>query len=484
MKKIFMTALVALTALTVTTALTSCSDSDNNSALVVNAGETSVSINRLGGSIEIPVKADGQWTAEVEEPTDGDVPFAECLVASGNGDYTLLLNVDYFNPLEQKQERTAKLIVRSGDKTQTINIRQYIGLKDGETAPNAETNPNSNTSPYYDLWFNKGLGAGVDPLTGNLTSPVVNIFGIKKAMADGAEEYGMLLRQTPHTNAANEVLRLDTLEQGEVGLEAHASISVSYLKFKLQINVDYKNTGKQLVNVKNYQAVQKLVFLDSYLDNMTISNQLFDDPKCNSGVTKNMFTVGFRGWYKRITQTTDKAERLEYIKKLIQGYGPAYVVGAQLGGDLFCAMRYDSIMAVDSFSVGGKLAVELALGPVQIGADVSVDYMRNATNLWSSSHHYARCSGGDQKAITELAAIVNQIEPNPALVRQLGETWAHSIVSSNDDNDNTALVSISYVPIWDLFPSDISNEIKAYVKEYYKGKTLGIDLSLLGLDMN
>ena len=478
MKTFMMKSTILAMAMTVTAAFTACSDDDNETSLIVNNNETTVSINRLGGSIEIPITANGEWTAEVTEENDDAESFAACLVEAGNGDAKLQLNVDYFNPKQQKQERTANLVVKCGDKTQTIRIRQYIGLKDGETAPNADV------TPYFDLWFSKGLGCGLDPLTGDMTSPVLNIYGIQKAINDGGAAYKGLLRQTVHTNAANEVIRLDTLEDNMVGLTAQASIEVSYLKFKLKIGVKYENTDSQLVNIKNYQAVQKLVFLDSNVDNMTISALLDDDQKIAKGETKNMFTAGFQSYYKKITQATDSAKRQGYIKKLIQGYGPVYVTGAELGGDLFVSMRYDSIMAKNNFAVGGKLDLELALGPVNIDANVHVDYKRNGRDLWSSSHHYAKCSGGDQKAITELAALVNQVQPNPDLVKQLGQTWAKSIISSNDVDDNTSLVRITYVPIWNLFPDDIADEIQAYALKYYQGKELGINPAVLGFVTN
>ena len=264
MKKLMMKSAIFAIAMTVAAAFTACSDDKEETSLIVNNNETSVSINRLGGSIEIPITANGSWTAEVTEDSDENL-WACAMVDEGNGDAKLQVNVDYFNPKLQKQERTADLVVKCGDKTQTIRIRQYIGLKDGETAPNADV------TPYFDLWFSKGLGCGLDPLTGDMTSPVLNIYGIQKAINDGGAAYKGLLRQTVHTNAANEVIRLDTLEDNMVGLTAQASIEVSYLKFKLKIGVKYENTDSQLVNIKNYQAVQKLVFLDSNVDNMTIS---------------------------------------------------------------------------------------------------------------------------------------------------------------------------------------------------------------------
>lgn len=461
---------VLLMAMTLATVLTGCkSDNNGESTFTVNNNETTVNINRLGGSVEIPISASGTWTAEVPEDQNGNV-WAAPEVGSGTGNGKLLLMVDYFDPNEQLQERTANLVVKSGDKTQTIKIRQYIGLRDGETASNDET------TPYYDLWFNKGLGCGLNPLTGKMTSPVLNIYGIKKAMHDGGSDFASLLRQTVNPNAANDVIQLDTLEDNEVGLRAQCSIEVSYLTFKLKIGVEYGDTARQMVNVKNYQAQQKLVFLESSVDNMTIQGLLEDDPEFKKGETKNMFTIGFRNIYKKINAAGNAAKRAPYIKKLIDGYGPVYVTDAELGGNLFVAMRFDSIWVNNSFAVGGNLDLALTLGPVNIDVGVDVKYSREGTDIWSNSHHYATCAGGDQQAIAKLAELTNQSKPNPDLVKTVASQWAHSIVCSDNENDNTALIKITCVPIWELFPEDIAEEIKDYTKKIYEGKTLGINL--------
>jgi len=462
---------ILVMAMTVAAAFTACSDDDKDeTTLVVNNSETTVSINRLGGSIEIPITASGDWTAEVPGDKDG-IQWAGVMVGEGSGDAKLQVNVDYLDPKTQQQERTTNLVVKCGDKTQTIRIRQYIGLKEGETAPNADT------QPYFDLWFSKGIGSGLNPLTGDMTSPVLNVYGLKKAMQDGGAAYATLLRQTTHMNAANDVLQLDTLEDNKVGLTAKASVEVSYLKFKLKIGVEYKNTDQQVNNVKDYQAEQKLVFLDSYVDNMTVQSLVDLDPMIERGNTKNMFSIGFQGIYRRIitaSKNNDEEELDYYIQKLIAGYGPVYITGAELGGSLFVAMRFDSVMVKNNFAVGGNLDLELALGPVNIKAGVKVDYSRNGTDIWSNSHHYANCSGGDQQAISQLASLINMSKPDPDRVKELGTVWAKSIISSDDEKDNTTLVKITYEPIWSLFPYKIAKKIKAYVTSYYKGKTLGI----------
>lgn len=466
MKKLMMKSAILAMAMTVAAAFTACSDDKDEATLVVNNNETTVSINRLGGSIEIPINASGDWTAEVTKVKEG-LDWAAANVENGK----LSVEVDYFNPNDQKQERTTDLVVKCGDKTQTVRIRQYIGLKDGETVANSES------QPYYDLWFNKGIGSGVDPLTGEQKSSVLNLKGIKKAQADGREPFSTLFRQTTFMNATNDVKMIDTLENNTVKLAAGASIEVSFLKFKLKVNVKYSNEDLQLNDVKTYNAEQKVVFLESATDVMTVRSLLLADPKITKGETKNMVSIGFQNLYRDITNASEKndEEELKYcIEDLIDGYGPVFITGAELGGSLFTSMRYDSLMMANNFDVKGDLAVKLALSAITIEGSAEVDYGRHGKDIWVNSQHYSTCSGGDQEAITKLTGLIGSREPDPKAVEEVGKAWAKSIISSNDEKDNTTLVKITYTPIWNLFPRKIANKIKTYVVDHYKGKKIGI----------
>ena len=143
MQKIFYLMAVAIVALS----FSACTDDDSlSSNLVINNGDTEVAINRLGGSVEIPIKANGEWTATISGNEMDELPWSDVEQAKGNGNGAMTVNVDYFNPALQIHERKALITVKNGDKTQTITLRQYVGLKDGESADNDAT------EYYPDLW--------------------------------------------------------------------------------------------------------------------------------------------------------------------------------------------------------------------------------------------------------------------------------------------------------------------------------------------
>jgi hypothetical protein len=62
MRKYFNLMAMAIAAVT----FTACSDDETSSSnFVINNGDTEVTINRLGGSVEIPITANGEWTATI-----------------------------------------------------------------------------------------------------------------------------------------------------------------------------------------------------------------------------------------------------------------------------------------------------------------------------------------------------------------------------------------------------------------------------------
>ena len=69
-------------------------------------------------------------------------------------------------------------------------------------------------------------------------------------------------------------------------------------------------------------------------------------------------------------------------------------------------------------------------------------------------------------------AAISVPEPDDDLLRDAASKWIDSIVSCDNENDNTAVVSIAYTPIWTLFPSSIARKIKALAVEKYKDKNI------------
>ena len=479
--------------------MTSCSDNENLSeaspAAVINDQLNEVSINRLGGYIDVPVMANGNWTAEVKSNTKH--AWACVTKKEGNGATRLQVIVDPLSPRLQIQERSAEIIIKSDEGEKVVRLRQYVGLKPGETAANDDS------EVFYDVWFSKGLGAGFDPITGTQTGAMIlNMQGIQQLATENPTLYRGLVRQTSNVNARDEVELVDTLEDNTVQLKAGGHLDVQWSKFKLGIDINYDNTGMQLNNVKTYNTEQKMVFLKASVDASPVKNLYSKDATLQGELAMNMMSVGFRDHYINIMDAFNEKddELFEYeVEDMIGHFGCVMVNSADLGGSLFISMKYDSLNIANAYTVGGKASGKLDLGSFQINASADVTYSRTGTDIWTQTHHYIACTGGGKDELASLTALLRQKQPAPEEANKAIVDWKKSILSivenSSDGKvvtidgkdgskkDNTAIISFNFIPIWNLFPAKVAIKMKRAVQAYYQrlGKKTCIDLSNYGI---
>ena len=72
-------------------------------------------------------------------------------------------------------------------------------------------------------------------------------------------------------------------------------------------------------------------------------------------------------------------------------------------------------------------------------------------------------------------------QPDTEALTNAAQKWMKSIKSSNDKNDNTAIISVQYTGIWNLFPFYVADDIKDYILNYYEGKKLCVNLDDMGI---
>lgn len=459
-----------LPVLSILITLPSCGDTDE-ARLLVNEGRDEIGICRLGGSVDVPVEADGRWLVTVEGTPDDVFPeWLDVERNEGNGPGTFTIDIDYFSPMAQKHERTADIVIRDGERKKKLRVRQYIGLNDGETVDNAST------EPFADLWSFKGIGAGFNILTGKQSyNMVLNPGGLIALASSGDPDYATLFRQTVHPDSKNHVIFTDTLEINDSRLGATCDLDVRYAAFRLNLNVAYSNSGQQIHNKKTYNASQSVVFLSSYTDVSTIQAMLEEDPDFREQPTRQIVSNGFRATYRKVIKAYEEGDEEDFgevVKDMLDGFGAAFITGADLGGSLFVSMRCDSVLMEDKYSVGGELTAGILLGGISISASVSATHSRFGKEIWKNSEHYVSASGGDKAALNSLLAAISVAEPDEGLLRKASGQWIDSIVSSDDVSDNTSAVRVSYSPVWILFPPDVARKIRQYAIEYYKDKRI------------
>ncbi len=478
MKKFFY--LMAMTIVAV--AFTACTDDETSSNLMINNGATEVTINRLGGSVEIPITANGEWTATISGNEMDELLWSDVEQAKGNGNGVLTVDVDYLNPALQMHERKAQITVKSGDKTQTITLRQYIGIKDGESAPN------DGTEYYPDLWHGKGIGKGLNPLTGDMSPNfVLNIKNVINLAKD--EDYSTLFTQETRPGMTADVLLQDTLRDNLDSLGVHCMINVKFAKFTLGLEVDYKNKGQQVEHQAIYTGSQDLEYLyasTSSSDIAALLEEEWDEENnkwvSNADKSKKVVSPGFRSAWANVMKNKDNdAEFTKAVNKMISQFGPVFVDGATLGGSVFTAIEYDSLSVEDNFKVNGKITARVALAAIQINGQIDAGYSKEGTDIWQNSHFYCAISGGAQSSYSKLLEQMNSNTPDRTALRDAAKEWMETIRNSNDNNDNTAVISVEYTGIWNLFPWDVADKIKDVVLDYYKDKKTCISIDDMGV---
>ena len=447
--------------------LSSCSDSDDTTSIIVNKGDKEACINRLGGNINIPIESNGNWKASLDD--QGKLKWVGIKgAAEGKGSGSISLSVDYLNPKKQIQERTANLVLECDGKKEIVKLRQYMGLEEGESAEN------DNNQPFTDLWFNKGIGSGYNILTGEQTETVFNVEALKKYLAQNQTAKDQI-----------KVAISDTLDEDTASLKVDCKLSVKYGTFKMNLNVNYDNKGYQLSNVKTYNSEQSVTFLSSDFKGMSTLRHNLE--KNVSGL-EDQVQVGFLDVYNSIVdsyntgnKTGNKEEFKENVEYLYETIGPVVITGADLGGSIFFSMRYDSLAMEENFKVHGDLDATLALAAVTIKGGVAVDYAKKGMEIWNNSQHYITASGGNSATLASLTKLMTEQEPNLDDIQEAAGQWINSITSASDQTDNTSLINIRYQGIWNLFPYKMSREMKEIAREYYKGKRTCINLASIGI---
>lgn len=444
--------------------LSSCSDSDDTTSIIVNNGDKEACINRLGGNINIPIESNGNWKASLDD-VQGKLKWVGIKgAAEGKGSGSISLSVDYLNPKKQIQERTANLVLECDGKKEIVKLRQYIGLKEGESAEN------DNAQPFTDLWFNKGVGSGYNILTGEQTETIFNVEELKKYLAQNQTAKDQI-----------KVALSDTLDEDTASLKVDCKLSVKYGTFKLNLNVNYDNKGYQLSNVKTYNSEQSVTFLSSNFKGMSTLRHNLE--KKVSGL-EDQVEVGFLDVYDLIVdsyKTGNKEEFKENVEYLYETIGPVVITGADLGGSIFFSMRYDSLAMEENFKVHGDLDAKLMLAGVTIQGGVAVDYAKKGMQIWNASQHFITASGGNSATLASLTKLMTEKEPNLNSIQAAADKWINSITSASDQTDNTSLINIRYQGIWNLFPFKMSKEMKEIAREYYKDKKTCINLASIGI---
>ena len=460
-----------------------CTNDVKEDEFVINNGEPEVTINRLGGSVEIPVTTPGEWEASIVKGKDSR-SWCNLEKTHGTASDKIIVNVDYFSLKYQKQDRTVSIVVGSGKDSKTVVLRQYIGLTDGETVSNDESDNN-----YPDLWHGKGVGKGLEATTGDpSTEFVVNIKNVIEYSKQ--TDYATLFSQTKEPGMTVGAVWSDTLEDNMDSLRVDMTINVKFAKFKLGIKGTYKNYGAIVEHASTYNGSQDLAFLTSTLSVSDLRHYLSEDwdeatNDWKAGkdlMSHKLISSGFLDCYRDIMQAQDDDEDFEgiVVDVLLDNFGAFIISGATLGGSIFTSIQYDSLAVSDNFHIDGKVTASYMQAAIDITGDVYAGYQKTGLDIWQSSNYYCEVSGGDQKAYEALLEQMEVNTPDRDKLTEAAQDWMRSITCTNEQDINAAIIKYRYTGIWNIFPSKVARKVKKIIEDHYQNQTLFVDIKSMG----
>lgn len=494
MKKNFMKSAMLLMALG--TAFVSCQD-DVVDELILGTGEDGakeVTINRIGGIIELPIVTNTEWKASL--PTDCDwVGLSDSI---GTGNHLLKIFVDYNDP-RFAEERRVDLMVTAGDQTKSIRVRQYVGITDGENAAYI-----NDSIGFNDLYLTRGLGLGVNIAptseTDLLKYPLFNKSTLDE-LAKKDAKYKNVITETSDPQLIGNVGVKDTLEKRPQKLNIEATINVAYGLFKLDIHGSYKMGKFTDANNYKFDVAYDVPRVMATADGPTLEALADDTPNANYA-----FTPGFVKARQTVITSLDKAElsddeldklasgdksawnasKLRSVRnaltKLNDNYGAFYVSRTKLGGSCTMHIECDTTALMDTTIVNGDIAASFKNGMLDVSADVKAEYSNIASVVLRKGAYAFSIRGGSAQSNQDLTLALNvdKSQINVGGINKELANWIGTVpteLTSNEALQNMAVIEMGYMPIWSLFPTEYFDIVRAWFIMKYEGKNTIIDLN-------
>lgn len=491
MKKI-----IYLMASVITMAFCACTDNKDEITLKLGQDDANeATINRIGGTLLVPVTTNGNWTATLSEDCD----WAFLVQSYGNGNAQLELDVDYLNPSVEDADRITTLSVTVGNKTQEIRIRQYVGIEDGVNEAYLDANG------FNDLYITRGLGVGFNivPTQNNLTltkSPIVDRTSLNK-LVQADDYYRSIITENTDPTTIGYAGPTENFHHDAQHLGITADIQVTYGLFKLKIAGAY--TLGQENNRQNY------TFYSSYQVprvRATLNVPDLEDIMDYDDLSKVAFTRGFMKARKQVIDRMEKesesasfetdrsllaegdpatwkkyADLASVIKNLDNKYGPFYIASTLLGGNLTMEIKCDTTTVSESTKVSGAISCAITEGLLQVKADISADYSKIATDVLKNGTYSFTVRGGSESTQTGIndAMGFDKARIDIYNIRRKINDWVESIptdLTSKEAYERIAVNEQGIAPVWGLFPIEYQRVIRGYFINVYKDKETLVDI--------
>ncbi|MBR5846775.1 MAG: BACON domain-containing protein [Bacteroidaceae bacterium] len=496
MKKNFLKSALLMMALGM--AFVSCQD-DVADELTIGTGEDGVkevTINRIGGIIELPIVTNTEWKASL--PADCDwVGLSDSI---GTGNHTLEIFVDYNDP-RFAEERRVDLVVTAGDQTKSIRVRQYVGITDGENAAYI-----SDELGFNDLYLTRGLGQGINISATKEIEMVKNPLFTKATLDALAKQnplYKDIVTETSDPQLIGQVGVKDSLSAKPEHLGVKATINVAYGLFKLDIYGEYIMGNFTERNNYKFDVSYEVPRVMATVDAPTLE-AIADE----ENTVKYAFTPGFTrarqnvinsitaaklsdDEYEKLAEcdpATWETSKMKKIKsaltQLNTNYGAVYVSQTKLGGSCTMHIECDTTAIQDTTIVSGQIKTAITVGLLKVDADVSASYSQLATSILRNGSYAFSIRGGSSDTnqnLTQSLGIdkskIDAVGINKELAKWMGTIPTE--LTSDVAKQNMSVIDMGYMPIWGMFPFEYSDIIRAWYIMHYKDKKTLVNLEEL-----
>ena len=473
-------------------AFSSCSDDTLVGSISLPDGTPSqVTLSCENVLMSVPVEASGDWTATVvydgssraEDPEELS-GWLGLITESGNGNATVDYTVDANNTPDL---RSATIVITSGDKTIEYKVlQQPVGY--GDDNEDIDMSMFKKQVPLgYGIRMRKVVNS--KDVSNILLGHVITVNGLSsksskvKALVD---KFELSPSEYVSVDSANEVsatlIEKQSLENSSREILANLKVNVAYGLFKLNLNGNFKMFGSsddQNFNFSVLSAPKKGSFrIDESILNLDLASLEIDDSddaataKDKKSARKLIFSNKFIELHDSIEKYVAKGKTYQdttlnkHIRTLDNTFGPAYIIGADMGGSAELNYLFAMKEGIDTLSIKGDLTIGLnSLLKLDVSASAAYNnYMKSHLKECSFNYSIKGGDGAKQHAfesnLVKLMKVTEEIDAS--VVQNAISDWAHSLKFAN-----STCLAYTPEPIWTLFSDEAAEQLMHYFWDSY-----------------
>ncbi len=469
--------------MTVVALAPSCSSDDDvtgGAQFVDGDNGTVITTSMEGGVFTLPVKAEGNWTAEAVFDGDED-QWVTLMSERGSGDGTVELVME---PNCTDTARMCKLTLVCGDSRVTCNVKQG-------SEPSLEFSQDNDAVDYSAFKGTAPIGFGMQ--IGNLSGKtkfyagqifMANNYGNSKFSA--AEYINNYLSPADFIyteDIPRNKIKLSTVrdfQSHEDSIGAYLSVSVGYGMFKLGLKGSFQMQGTSGDTISRYTAISEQPVASvslSYPDLLSLYDELAAAGAVESKLVMAPTFAKLRSDIEALVaegKGVDDPALSKLLAKLDKNYGPVFCTDATIGGSCNLSVELSKGHSETAMNITGQLTASFT-SLFSLDASASANYFNSSKSFLESSTIDIDVMGGSKQKRSDLVKSLARLNilsdpsssapvPYESMITEIG-SWADSIDPAAAGT--YTCTNYSMEGIWKLFSDEAQPVIKAFLSAKY-----------------